>query len=132
VRFRELDARTNKNGRYEYLVRPGARDVGRLTRAALAFERGTLVRHFDYDLERYRGDARLPEQSILALVRTALFDPVLPFTIVEGRTRFRRDPQAPVAVVYAGRFADLQRDGTALEYAQSVAIPLEPRQPIAF
>ena len=28
VRFRELDARTNKNGRYEYLVRPGARGVG--------------------------------------------------------------------------------------------------------
>jgi hypothetical protein len=127
VRFRELDARTNKNGRYEYLVRPGARGVGRLTRAAVAFERGTLVRHFDYDLERYRGDARLPEQSILALVRTALFDPVLPFTIVEARTRFRRDPQAPPAVVYAGRFADLQRAGAALEYAQSVAIPLEPR-----
>src|SRR5450631_2432850 len=98
VRFRELDARTNKNGRYEYLVRPGARGVGRLTRAAVAFERGTLVRHFDYDLDRYRGDARLPEQSILALVRAALFDPVLPFTIVDGRTRFRRDPQAPAAV----------------------------------
>jgi hypothetical protein len=103
----------NKNGRYEYLVRPGARGVGRLTRAAVALERGTLVLHFD--LERYRGDARLPEQSILALVRTALFDRVLPFTIVEGRTRFRRDPQAPVAVVYAGRFADLQRAGAALE-----------------
>jgi hypothetical protein len=85
------------------------------------------VRHFDYDLERYRGDAQLPEQSILALARTALFDPALPFTIVEGSTRFRRDPQAPVAVVYAGRFADLQRSGAALEYAQSMAIPLEPR-----
>jgi hypothetical protein len=64
-------------------------------------------------IERYRGDARLPEQSILALVRTALFDPVLPFTIIEGRTRSRRDPQAP-AVAYAGRFADLQRAGAAL------------------
>ncbi len=127
VRFRELDARTNKNGRYEYLVRPAGRGVGRLTRSAVAFERGTLVRHFDYDLERYRGDARLPEHSVLALVRTALFDPVLPLTIAEGRTRFRRDPSMPGSVVYAGRFADFQRGGAALEYAQSVAIPLEPR-----
>jgi hypothetical protein len=63
VRFRELDARTNKNGRYEYLVRPGARGVGRLTRAAVAFERGTLVRHFDHDLERYRSEARLPDKA---------------------------------------------------------------------
>jgi len=38
----------------------------------------------------------------------------LPFTIVEGRTRLRRDPHAPMAVVYAGRFADAQRDGIAL------------------
>jgi len=86
----------------------------RLTRAAVAFECSTLVRHFDYDLERYRSDVRLPKRSILALVRTSLFDPVLPFTIGEGHTRFRHDPQAPAAVVYAGRFADLQPADAAL------------------
>jgi hypothetical protein len=36
-------------------------------------------------------------------------------------------PASAVAVVCAGRFADLQRAGAALEYAQPVAIPLEPR-----
>jgi hypothetical protein len=35
------------------------------------------------------GDARLLERSELALAQTALFDPVLPLTIVENRARFR-------------------------------------------
>jgi hypothetical protein len=152
VRYRELDARKNKNGRYEYLSRPGAAGVGRIARDALSFARGTLVRHFDYDLGQYAGDARLPERSLLALVQTALFDPVLPFTIVENRTRFRTTraadagavplfsenaagaPDEPAAaepaltaVPYAGRFARLQRaGGGAVEYAQSVQIPLAP------
>jgi predicted nuclease of predicted toxin-antitoxin system len=64
--------------------------------------------------KRYRGDARLPEQSILTLVRTALFDPVYRSRSPRERTRVRRDPQAPAAVVYAGRFADLQRADAAL------------------
>jgi hypothetical protein len=127
VRYRELDARKNKNGRYEYLTRSDGRGVGRLAREAVHFDRGTLVRHFDYDLDGYRGDARNAERSLLALVQTALFDPVLPFTIVEQRARFLRDPAVPPAVMYAGRFARLQRSDAAVEYAQSVAIPLEPR-----
>jgi len=127
VRYRELDPRKNKNGRYEYLVRAGERGVGRLPRSAVAFERGTLVRHFDYDFDSYRGDARESERSLLALVQTALFDPVMPFTIVEGRARFLRDATVSAAIVYAGRFARLQSAGGAIEYAQSVAIPLEPR-----
>src|SRR5450755_338469 len=89
VRYCELDARKNKNGRYEYLSRPGNAGVGRIPRDALTFARGTLVRHFDYDLGAYAGDARLPARSLLALAKTALFDPVLPFTIVENRARFR-------------------------------------------
>jgi hypothetical protein len=127
VRYRELDARQNKNGRYEYLTRSGGRGVGRLARGSLTFERGTLVRHFDYDLDDYRDDARSPERSLLALVQTALFDPVLPFTIVERRSRFVRDAASPTAIVYAGRFARLQSAGAGVEYAQSVNIPLEPR-----
>lgn len=127
VRYRELDARKNKNGRYEYLTRADGRGVGRLARDAAPFRRGTLVRHFDYDLDGYRSDARSAERSILALVQTALFDPVLPFTIVEERARFLRDPGVAPAVVYAGRFARLQHSAGAVEYAQSVAIPLEPR-----
>src|SRR5664279_2997290 len=89
VRYFELDARKNKNGRYEYLSRPANAGVGRIPRSTVTFARGTLVRHFDYDLGAYAGDARLPERSLLALAQTALFDPVLPFTIVENRARFR-------------------------------------------
>jgi hypothetical protein len=187
VRYCELDARQNKNGRYEYLSRPGDAGVGRIPRDAVTFARGTLVRHFDYDLAAYAGDARLPERSLLALVQTALFDPVLPFTIVENRARFRAaravdadavllsitntaqdeaavltdrpakpdelalehvavtdrvatakapraqrapsaaQPALPAALTYAGRFARLQRAGSeAVEYAQSVQIPLQP------
>jgi hypothetical protein len=150
VRYCELDARKNKNGRYEYLCRPSGAGVGHIPRAAVTFARGTLVRHFDYDLAAYAGDARLPERSLLALAQTALFDPVLPFTIVENRKRFwparldtadneqlfapntpdapeSAEPAAPAAITYAGRFARLQRAGdAAVEYAQSVRIPLEP------
>jgi hypothetical protein len=188
VRYCELDARKNKNGRYEYLSRPGNAGVGCIPRDAVTFARGTLVRHFDYDLGPYAGDARLPERSLLALAQTALFDPVLPFTIVENRARFRaartvdadsvrlfttstppvdgatllNDPTVepnvpaleelvaatdhtatakaphtrapataetalPAAITYAGRFARLQRAGSdAVEYAQSVQIPLQP------
>jgi hypothetical protein len=188
VRYCELDARKNKNGRYEYLSRPENAGVGRIPRRTVTFARGTLVRHFDYDLGAYAGDARLPERSLLALAQTALFDPVLPFTIVENRARFRaaqtgetervalfaadplivtdadpltdraaqpkfsvradvvavaepaaparapRTPRAPstspplpAAITYAGRFARLHRAGSdAVEYAQSVQIPLQP------
>ena len=178
VRYCELDARKNKNGRYEYLSRPGDAGVGRIPRDTVTFARGTLVRHFDYDLGAYAGDARLPERSLLALVQTALFDPVLPFTIVENRVRFRTtravdadsvplltanmpqldalalvepvavtdrapavapkaprahrapslaEPALPAAITYAGHFARLQRAGSeAVEYAQSVQIPLQP------
>jgi hypothetical protein len=191
VRYCELDARKNKNGRYEYLSQPGNAGVGRIPRDVVTFARGTLVRHFDYDLAQYAGDARLPERSLFALAQTALFDPVLPFTIVENRARFRTaravdadnvplftastpqvdeaapptdrpaephvlalvdhvavadrapavvskapraqrapaaaQPALPATITYAGRFARLQRAGSdAVEYAQSVQIPLVP------
>jgi hypothetical protein len=129
VRYAALDARTNKNGRYEYLTRPRERGVGRIERARTAFPRGTLVRHFDYDLGGYVGDARRPERSLLALMQTALFDPILPFTIIEARSRYLGDPALPATLVYSGRFARLASSAErgAVEYAQSTAIPLEPR-----
>jgi hypothetical protein len=124
VRYRELDARKNKNGRYEYLVPPGGTRVGTLARDAVSFARGTLVRHYDYDLAGYTNDACEPVESLLALAQTAMFDPILPFTIVERRTRFARDEGART-IVYAGRFARLQSaSATEVEYAQSIAIPL--------
>jgi hypothetical protein len=127
VRYRELDARKNKNGRYEYLTRAGDTGVGRIERDRVEFARGTLVRHLDYDLGSYGDDARLAERSLLALVQTALFDPVLPFTIVEARARFSSDFTRPPALIYTGRFARLQQAASgAVEYAQSVTIPIEP------
>ena len=37
VRYCELDARKNKNGRYEYLSRPGEAGVGRIPRDTVTF-----------------------------------------------------------------------------------------------
>lgn len=128
VRYRELDARQNKNGRYEYLIRRGERGIGRIPRSIVNFERGTLVRHFDYDFDEYRNAAHLGDRSLFALMQSALFDPVLPITIVETRARFLTDATKAQEFVYSGRFARLvQAPKTEVEYAQSIAIPLEPR-----
>ncbi len=121
VRFRALDPRKNKNGRYEYLVDP-AGEVPRFDAAATRFERGTLVRHFDFELPRHAGELDAPN-GLLGLVSGALFDPVLPVRLVERRTR----RQQARAIVFAG---SARRLGRALPYVtvhQSLGIPIGPR-----
>jgi hypothetical protein len=108
VRYCELDARKNKNGRYEYLSRPGNAGVGRIPRSTVTFARGTLVRHFDYDLGAYAGDARLPERSLLALkpkslsMREAAALPLVTITAWEGLVARAKVRAGKAVLVHAG------------------------------
>jgi hypothetical protein len=109
VRYRALDPHRNKNGRYEYLVRARGKSVATLPAGAHEFPRGTLVRHFDYDL----GDEGL------GALRVALFDPVLPFTLVESPGFLSGVPE-----IVRGRVAQLEAAGSAIEYRQAMTFPL--------
>ncbi len=103
VRYRELDPRRNKNGRYEYLVRPSG---GGVPHSGGAFRPGTLVRHFDYELPGARVFACDRESGLAALLDRALFDPILPFCIAEARQRFAGEPER--CIISSGRYTALQ------------------------
>jgi hypothetical protein len=123
VRYRALDARTNKNGRYEFLVDAhGA--IAEFDAREAHFERGTLVRHFDYELPQHAGPLDDPERGLLGLVKAALFDPVLPIRLVDRRSR-RRGTQT---LVFAGAARELVRAaGGDVELRQSLGVPLGRR-----
>jgi hypothetical protein len=121
VRYSSLDPRKNKNGRYEYLVdRDGA--VPRFNAAAVGFERGTLVRHFDFELPRHLG-AIATADGLLGLASAALFDPVLPVTLIDERKR-RREPRA---VIFAGAARRLGRNLGDIALHQTLSIPFGKR-----
>lgn len=104
IRYRELDPRRNKNGRYEYLVRPSGLGIAQTNN--IAFQSGTLVRHFEYELPNARVFACDRERGLTALLDRALFDPVLPFSIVEARERFA--DEAERQLISCGRYTSLQ------------------------
>ena len=103
VRYRELDPRRNKNGRYEYLVRPSGLGIAQ---TSPAFQPGTLVRHFEYELPGARVFACDRERGLAALLDRALFDPVLPFSIIEARERFAGEAER--CIISCGRYTSLQ------------------------
>lgn len=111
VRFRELDPRRNKNGRYDYLLDPSGA-IATLP-ANAAFGRGTLVRHFDYDLPDANANVCDPVRGLGAILERALFDPVLPFTLVEARRR---------RVVEGGNERTIVGRAAALEHAPREAV----------
>jgi len=121
VRFSALDPRKNKNGRYEYLVDANG-DVPTFDAARVQFERGTLVRHFDFELPRYTG-ALATTDGLLGLAGAALFDPVLPITLVDRRKR-RHEPRT---VVFAGAARTLGRAAAGVALHQSLALPFGAR-----
>lgn len=121
VRYRALDPRKNKNGRYEYLVDADGKPP-HFRAAAATFERGTLVRHFDFELPRHAG-ALDASSGLLGLVSGALFDPVLPIRLVERRTRWPHVPE----IVFAGSARRLGRSPQCVTLHQSLGIPIGPR-----
>ena len=120
VRFRELDPRRNKNGRYDYLVDP--RGAIPMLPDFDAFGRGTLVRHFAYDLPDAHAHVCDPVRGLGAILERTLFDPILPFTIVEARRR--RVGEGDDRRVILGRASALDRATDAVEYRHAVDVVL--------
>jgi hypothetical protein len=130
IRFNELDPRTNKNGRYEYLVDANG-DVPRIPRREVDFPRGTLVRHFNYAFKAHAGPAGAAQQSLAHLCGSALFDPLLPITIEECRARYTvaDGEPAPTRLVFAGTSRRLAEAAPgAIEYRQSVKLSLRRKR----
>jgi len=74
VKFEDLPPEEYKIGRYVYLT--GENAVLSVELPADAFRRGTLIRHFGYDLTNY--SASIGPSSLYGLLNETLFDPVLP------------------------------------------------------
>jgi hypothetical protein len=72
VRYEDLPAEEFKTGRYVYLVQNDAPLVFDAREADI--QRGTVVRHFGYDLSRYTSP--LGPRSIYGILGRILFDPV--------------------------------------------------------
>jgi hypothetical protein len=129
VRFNELDPRKNKNGVYEYLVLLDG-SVPRLPNELLDFDQGVLVRHFDFELRGYAQAITQLQKSLWSLTHTALFDPILPFTIIDGRVRqLEKNGGKPVLRTVAGNYARLYNDARdKVEYKQTITLnPLHGR-----
>jgi hypothetical protein len=74
VRIQDLDPSIYKVWNYVYLEIDGAIPEAPITLGA--FEQGTLVRHFGYDLSNY--SSNFGERSVYGLLNKVLFDPVNP------------------------------------------------------
>jgi len=86
VRFQDLPADQYKTGNYVYLTLKKQILVVKVPLEK--FSRGTLVKHFGYDLSKY--PSPLGPNSIYGLFNHALFDPVLPFWLVDKVQNYRR------------------------------------------
>ena len=106
ARYNELDARRNKNGRYEYLVGPDAEVAFVGPRDLKEAKPGTTVVHFDMHLDRYSAVLTAPTGSLWWILQNALFDPVLPFWAEDHRT----DAKKPTRRTIVGNFSRLQDD----------------------
>jgi hypothetical protein len=87
VKFLDLPADQYKTGHYVYLV---LQDGGLPTvdLSALDFPRGTLVRHFGYDLSGY--PSPLGPNSLYGSLNTILFDPIMPIWLDDRVHNYRR------------------------------------------
>ncbi len=108
VRFNELDLDDNKNGRYEYLVMSD-RKVAGVEPAALNFEPGTDVIHFNLDIGQYSERLTQLTGSMWWLLQNTLFDPVLPLWAEEHRQSVLKGEKDTRRTI-AGNFTRLMDD----------------------
>jgi hypothetical protein len=85
VRFRELDPSANKNGRYDFLVRPNGQVANFPADLLPEFAPGTAVTHFDLQIQQYAARVTQLTGSMWWLLQNALFDPILPFWVEDLR-----------------------------------------------
>jgi hypothetical protein len=86
VFYQDLPPELYKHGRYVYLTLDGS-----LFKADLPLEKfpkGTIVRHFGYDLSSYVG--ALGPGSVYGLLQHALFDPIIPLFLEDKVHSYRR------------------------------------------
>jgi hypothetical protein len=74
VWYQDLPADQYKTGRYVYLTRDGALPVAKAD--AEDIERGTIIKHFGYDLSGYTSS--IGPKSLYGALQRVLFDPVAP------------------------------------------------------
>lgn len=86
VRYKDLPPEDFKIGHYVYLTFDGRMPTA--TVAAVDFPRGTLAKHFGYDLSSY-ASSRGP-RSVYGLLNQVLFDPVLPVWLDNRVHNYRR------------------------------------------
>jgi hypothetical protein len=110
VRFNELDPRRNKNGRYEYLVGPKGEVASIPIDQYAVFEAGTQVLHFDMEIEKYAQRMTQLTGSLWWLLQNALFDPVIPIWVEEGRPAELKQKKSERRVI-VGNYTRLT-DGT--------------------
>ena len=87
VRFNPGDPEVDKHGVYEYLVGAENQEALMLELQEEQFPAGTLVRHIEMDLGKYRNALTAPTSSLSYLSNHYLFDPVIPFTLRDARQR---------------------------------------------
>ena len=124
VRFRDLDPKINKNGRYEYLVTQEQKVPAMLAKDMPDFEAGTMVLHFDYDLAKYSSALTQLTGSLWWLLQNSLFDPVLPLWAEDRRlevTKKDRTERRSIVGNHARLWSD-RRD--KIEHSDSVQITL--------
>jgi hypothetical protein len=120
VRYNPLDPAINKNGRYEYLVDKNGR-IPEISEKLFPFLTGVLVRHFDYDFKAYSQKMTQLQKSLWSLAHTALFDPVLPFSIADLRAKHKEVGHRTVA----GNFSRLENDRRdKVDYRQSATVTI--------
>lgn len=115
VRFDPGDVTTDKHGVYQFMV--DAATGHPITIAAPdSFEAGTLVRHVAMDIGKYKATLTAPTGSLWFLAHNYLFDPVLPFKIIETRTG-----KTAATRISAGNFRLLSQ-GQNTEYKRSARL----------
>ncbi len=126
ARFEELDPARNKNGRYAYLVGPD-RTVAEIPAGALKrFDPGTLVVHFELQVEQYAARLTQLTGSLWWLFQNTLFDPVLPFWAEEHRSSVLGKGKAVDRRTIAGNFTRLNDDRRdRVEHTHSVDVILD-------
>ncbi len=128
ARYNDLDAKTNKNGRFEYLVLP-TNDVAAIPPDAVEeFEPGTLVVHFNMHIDQYAARLTQVTGSLWWLLQNVMFDPVLPFWAEERRTTMLDGKEADRRTI-AGNYTRLMDDKKdRVEYQSSVDVKLGPSE----
>ncbi len=126
VRYNELDAKKNKNGRFEYLVLPSNEVAGIPPESLADADPGTTVVHFNMNIQQYSARLTQLTGSLWWLLQNTMFDPVLPFWAEERReAMLDREGQEADRRTIAGNYTRLMDDKKdKVEYQSSVDVKL--------